>query len=230
MNQHFDLPPELQVFFKLRDIGWLEPVEKQKCRKMDPVLNGYLNFSEKVDPEEPPEKIHIESRLERKRRFLQEREEKHRQQIKDALAEWNPFEKEGKEEFTTDPFKTLFVARLSFETNEKKLRKEFEPYGEIKNVIIPKDIKTDKPRGYAFIEFERTEDLKNAYKHCDGKKIDGRRVLVDIERGRTISDWRPRRLGGGLGDVRVKKIEIPQPAPEKEGEASQDKRNLRDRR
>lgn len=41
-----------------------------------------------------------------------------------------------------------------------------------------------------------------AYKHADGKKIDGRRVLVDVERGRTIKGWRPRRLGGGLGGTR----------------------------
>lgn len=34
-----------------------------------------------------------------------------------------------------------------------------------------------------------------AYKHADGKKIDGRRVLVDVERGRTVKGWRPRRLG-----------------------------------
>ena len=34
-----------------------------------------------------------------------------------------------------------------------------------------------------------------AYKHADGKKLDGRRVLVDVERGRTVKGWRPRRLG-----------------------------------
>lgn len=34
-----------------------------------------------------------------------------------------------------------------------------------------------------------------AYKHADGKKIDGRRVLVDVERARTVKGWRPRRLG-----------------------------------
>jgi U1 small nuclear ribonucleoprotein 70kDa len=32
-----------------------------------------------------------------------------------------------------------------------------------------------------------------------GKKIDGRRVVVDVERGRTVKGWKPRRLGGGLG-------------------------------
>lgn len=34
-----------------------------------------------------------------------------------------------------------------------------------------------------------------AYKHADGKKIDGRRVVVDVERGRTVKGWLPRRLG-----------------------------------
>merc|ERR1711963_455729 len=59
-----------------------------------------------------------------------------------------------------------------------------------------------KPRGYAFIEFEHERDLKNAYKHADGKKIDGRRVMVDVERGRTVKGWLPRRLGGGMGATR----------------------------
>lgn len=44
--------------------------------------------------------------------------------------------------------------------------------------------------------------LLAAYKHADGKKIDGRRVLVDVERARTVKGWLPRRLGGGLGGTR----------------------------
>ena len=41
-----------------------------------------------------------------------------------------------------------------------------------------------------------------AYKKGDGAKIDGRRVVVDYERGRTQKQWLPRRLGGGKGDTR----------------------------
>merc|ERR1719333_2103148 len=59
-----------------------------------------------------------------------------------------------------------------------------------------------KPRGYCFIEYEHERDLKNAYKQGDGKKIDGRRVMVDVERGRTVEGWYPRRLGGGRGSGR----------------------------
>merc|ERR1719450_1692557 len=62
-----------------------------------------------------------------------------------------------------------------------------------------------KPRGYAFIEYEHERDLKNAYKQGDGKKIDSRRVMVDVERGRTVEGWMPRRLGGGRGPGRVGK-------------------------
>jgi len=35
----------------------------------------------------------------------------------------------------------------------------------------------------------------DAYKYADGKKIDGKRIVVDVERGRTVKSWKPRRLG-----------------------------------
>ncbi len=46
-----------------------------------------------------------------------------------------------------------------------------------------------KSRGYAFIEYEDKKDMKEAYKTADGRKIEGRRVLVDVERGRTVESW-----------------------------------------
>jgi U1 small nuclear ribonucleoprotein len=44
--------------------------------------------------------------------------------------------------------------------------------------------------------------FSEAYKRADGMKIDGRRIVVDYERGRTNKAWLPRRLGGGKGDTR----------------------------
>jgi RNA recognition motif-containing protein len=46
-----------------------------------------------------------------------------------------------------------------------------------------------KSRGYAFIEYEHKNDMKLAYKNADGKKIEGKRVVVDVERGRTVPTW-----------------------------------------
>lgn len=47
---------------------------------------------------------------------------------------------------TTDPLKTLFVARISFDTSEKKLKREFEAYGPVKKLKMVYDKKTGKPR------------------------------------------------------------------------------------
>ena len=38
-----------------------------------------------------------------------------------------------------------------------------------------------------------------AYKNAEGLKLQNRRLLIDVERGRTVKEWKPRRLGGGLG-------------------------------
>merc|ERR1712050_265136 len=71
--------------------------------------------------------------------------------------------------------------------------------GSILKIRIVSDKLTGKPRGYAFVEFERLEDMKRAYKMGMNRSLEGRRLLIDVERGRTVADWKPRRLGGGLG-------------------------------
>ena len=85
------------------------------------------------------------------------------------------------------------------------MKKEFNVYGPIKTIKLVKNQKTGKSRGYAFIEFERMDDFKRAYKNASGKRIDSKRIIVDYERGRTIKHWRPRRLGGGIGKSRFKR-------------------------
>ena len=49
------------------------------------------------------------------------------------------------------------------------------------------------------MEFEESRGAEAAYNRGDGRRIDGRRVLVDKEFGRLNRDWLPRRLGGGKG-------------------------------
>ena len=41
-----------------------------------------------------------------------------------------------------DPFKTLFVGRLSYEVTERKLKREFEEFGPIKRVRLVHDKNT----------------------------------------------------------------------------------------
>lgn len=52
----------------------------------------------------------------------------------------------------------------NYETSESKLKREFEQFGPIKKVYMVYDEKSGKhrPRGYAFIEYERERDM-----HCE---------------------------------------------------------------
>lgn len=151
------------------------------------------------DPKDTPPPTRVETREERVERKRREKAEQVAYKLEQDIALWEPHNNAAG---TVDPFKTLFVARVNYDTSESKLRREFEVFGSIKKIVIVHNKITGKPRGYAFVEYEHERDMHSAYKHADGKKIDGRRVLVDVERGRTVKGWLPRRLGGGLGGTR----------------------------
>jgi len=72
---------------------------------------------------------------------------------------------------------------LNYKTTDNQLKREFEQFGIIKSVVLVRD-REGKSRGYAFIEFDKETDMIVAYKRADGKKIDDRRIVVDVERGR----------------------------------------------
>merc|ERR1712241_1023955 len=173
------------------------PHEKKNVHNYHGVAAFVANNFE--DPADTPPPTRVETRDERIERKRREKEEQETYKLEQKIALWDP---QSNPEGTTDPFRTLFVSRINFYTSESKLRREFETYGPIKQIKLINDQKTGKPRGYCFIEFEQEKDMHSAYKHADGKKIDGRRVLVDVERARTVKGWLPRRLGGGLGGTR----------------------------
>ncbi|CAH0494014.1 unnamed protein product [Peronospora farinosa] len=101
-----------------------------------------------------------------------------------------------------DPYATLFVGRLHFDTTEETLRKFFNDYGAIRRLRLVRDNETNKSKGYAFVEFEHERDFERAYKHAHRRVIDSAVILVDFERSRVMKSWKPRRLGGGLGGTK----------------------------
>lgn len=50
----------------------------------------------------------------------------------------------------------------NYSTTEATLRREFERFGPIRKVIMVKNSVTERPRGYAFVEFEHERDLRGA--------------------------------------------------------------------
>uniref|UniRef100_A0A671QN95 U1 small nuclear ribonucleoprotein 70 kDa n=1 Tax=Sinocyclocheilus anshuiensis TaxID=1608454 RepID=A0A671QN95_9TELE len=196
------LPPNLLALFAPRDpIPFLLQLEKLPHEKHhNQPYCGIAPFIRHFeDPRDAPPPTRAETREERLERKRREKMERRQVVVEAELKLWDPHNDPNAQ---GDAFKTLFVARINYDTTESKLRREFEVYGPIKRIYIVYNKKTGKPRGYAFIEYEHERDMHSAYKHADGKKIDGRRVLVDVERGRTVKGWHPRRLGGGLGGTR----------------------------
>ena len=90
------------------------------------------------------------------------------------------------------------MGRLAYGCSEEELRAAMERFAAVDRVVIVKDL-AGKPRGYGFVEFREAEGMKSAYRRTNHLEIAGRRVVVDVERGRTVKGWLPRRAGGGLG-------------------------------
>lgn len=98
-----------------------------------------------------------------------------------------------------DPYKTLFVGKLSKETTERTVLCAFQKYGEISKCKLMRDLVTGVSRGYAFVEFKSERDARAAWKEMQRYEIDGCSILVEYELERTLKGWIPRRLGGGFG-------------------------------
>lgn len=182
------LPPSILALFAPRPpLEFKPPIEKRK------MLN-YIGIAQFVgqfeDPADTKPQTYGETTAERRRRVREQKAQAARAKVESEAERYDPA---NDPKIKGDPYKTLFVSRLSYETTEAKLKKDFEQFGPIKRLRLVHDTVSGKPRGYAFLEFEHERDMKTAYKQADGKKIDGRRVLVDVERGRTVRNWRPRR-------------------------------------
>ncbi|KAJ8635226.1 hypothetical protein MRB53_009493 [Persea americana] len=208
------------------------PIEKRKCPPYAGMAQFVSGFADPGEPEYAPPVQKGETREEKKARIHKIRLEKGAIKAAEELQKYDPANDPN---VSGDPYKTLFIAKLNYETTEHRIKREFEAYGPIKRhgkeivnislflflrvavvvmrpacwscipykVRLVTDKETNKPRGYAFVEYMHTRDMKTAYKQADGRKLDNKRVLVDVERGRTVPNWRPRRLGGGLGSTRI---------------------------
>lgn len=197
------LPPNLLRLFEPRPplpyVPPTRPLPHERKNRQFGLLTEHIDKLE--DPRDRPPRPKIETKQEKLERKKREKMEMAAYKVEQNIALWDP---NNNPEATSDPYRTLFIGRLNYDTTEAKLRREFEAYGTIKKICMVNDKTNGRPRGYAFIEYKREKDMHEAYKRADGKRIDGRRVLVDVERGRTSKGWLPRRLGGGLGGRKEK--------------------------
>ncbi|CAK7564744.1 MAG: hypothetical protein SEPTF4163_002643 [Sporothrix epigloea] len=188
------LPHQLLALFAPRPpLRWVPPVDHApKDRRTAPVSGLAQYLPALREYKDKDNFVPTESWLQRRDRKAAEHKAEVEKNLVEGPKDYKPAEDPN---VRGDAFKTLIVARLSYEANEQDLEREFSRYGPIERIRIVKDTHADqkgnkkrKPhRGYAFVVFEREKDMRD------------RRIKVDVERGRTMKDWKPRRLGGGLG-------------------------------
>ena len=168
-------------------------------------LADYVSLFESTPPPAPAEKSPhpyiMRYRQKEERRFA------YRELIRSIDRDWEP---RNNPKATTDGYATMFLAHLSELTTEETIRSMLEPYGEVKEVKLIKDLNGKSCR-YAFAEFSKEDDMTSAIKglqggvyggaHAHPVTLDGRHILLDVERGRTVQSWRPLKLGGGKGAV-----------------------------
>ena len=89
----------------------------------------------------------------------------------------------------------LYVGNLNFTTTEDALRTAFSASGRsVREVAIPNDRETGRPRGFAFVTMGSEADAKAAITALNGKDLDGRTIKVNEAQERP-----PRADGGGGG-------------------------------
>ena len=87
----------------------------------------------------------------------------------------------------------VFVGNLNFNTTREELETLMSQVGQIKDVFLPTDRETGRPRGFAFVEFASEDDAAKAIEKFNGHELSGRALRVNA------AEDRPRRTGGGGG-------------------------------
>jgi U1 small nuclear ribonucleoprotein len=195
------MPPHVRATFMPNPP--LEQIPKVLHRRKH-AWTGVSAFVEKLEKTPPPERPPALTPAAMKEKRKSTEKQAYQQQLEPKVMAYRKEQRDYGGEFSgMNCYNTLFVGRLVYEVTERKLLREMETFGPVKDIQIVKEKQTGKSRGYAFVEYEHEEDMKRAYRAADGMKIEGRYIVVDVERGHTVPTWLPRRLGGGLGGTRL---------------------------
>jgi RNA recognition motif-containing protein len=90
----------------------------------------------------------------------------------------------------------IFVGNLNFNTTREELETLFSQVAQPKDIFLPTERETGRPRGFAFIEYENDEDATKAIEKFNGHELGGRALRVNA------AEDRPRRTGGDFGGGR----------------------------
>ncbi|XP_019871623.1 heterogeneous nuclear ribonucleoprotein 87F isoform X2 [Aethina tumida] len=111
------------------------------------------------------------------------------------------------EKLEPEQFRKLFIGGLDFRTTDESLKKHFEQWGEIVDVVVMKDPNTKRSRGFGFITYSKAymvDDAQNARPHrVDGRVVEPKRAVPRQDIGRPEAGATVKKLfvGGLKEDV-----------------------------
>ncbi|XP_046440432.1 heterogeneous nuclear ribonucleoprotein A1, A2/B1 homolog [Daphnia pulex] len=86
-----------------------------------------------------------------------------------------------KEKPEAEQFRKLFIGGLDYRTTDESLKKHFEQWGQIVDVVVMKDPKTRKSRGFGFVTYARAfmvDEAQAARPHrVDGREVEPKRAV-----------------------------------------------------
>ena len=193
-----ELPPHINILFRARPpLRFLNFPFKGIHRNYTGVFDGGENILDKFEKEPQKKEIKLPKKIIKIIDIIKKIEIE-KEMNKERIKNWHP---KNNPKATSNPYKTLFVYRLGKNIDENLLKYEFEEFGTIKEVKIIRNRKGEN-KGYGFIEYERTKDFREALEKGNKKKINGRHVYVEEERGRTDNKFKPLRFWGENGKGR----------------------------
>lgn len=86
----------------------------------------------------------------------------------------------------------IYIAGLSWSTDERQLRDLFSNFGQIESIELIKDNYTGQSRGFGFIVYSEPESAKRALT-LHGYILDRRPMTVDLAKELTSEERRTRR-------------------------------------
>ena len=161
-----DHAPEDRKTAKIGGVVQYLPALQEKAAKAKAVEDGDPIDADDEEPEHPPTESWLEAR---DRRTIERQEHQKWLSTEGVKKLYKPSEDPN---IRSDAFKTLFVARLSYDTEVRDLEREFVRFGPIERVRIVTDNgrsriqgtkkknRTGQSKGYAFVVFENERDMK----------------------------------------------------------------------
>lgn len=101
-----------------------------------------------------------------------------------------------------DQDKKLFVGGLSPRTNEDSLRAYYSQWGELTDVVVMRDQRSNKSRGFGFVTFKESAAVDKAQSErphkLDGKDVDSKRAMPREETSPEVHAAVKKLFVGGL--------------------------------